>query len=256
MLSSLKHPIYEMIAKKICENEGNLIKPWCLEMDNQLQRLNRNKHIIIATMLTSFLENSTGSDIIPHLLTVNFISSTIQIFRHYRVKDKDDEFYFKMDKFFKTLSEKLQSKEIPAKDKISVLNKLLFYPGIFIFEKVTRTKIVQQITASLNAEGVKSLAALYCDVATAQKQKVAGNNQTENWINADRVYATQLVVKLMGHSSVQKENEWRLDQLKFLLKLGLFKEDDISVGTELAGKFFYYQSYRFPRSILLFYFIN
>lgn len=207
-------------------------------MDHYLQKLNRNKHIIAATMLTSFLENSTDSSIVPDLLTVNFITSTIQTFKHFRAKEKDDEFYSKMDKFFKALSQKLQSEEIPSKVKISVLKKLLFYPGIFIFEKVTRTKIVQQITLSLNAEGVKSLAKLYCDVATAKKQKIAGNDRTENWINADRVYSTQLVVKLMGHSSVQKENEWRLDQLKFLLKLGLFKEDEnISVGTELAGKF-------------------
>lgn len=234
-MKSLKHPVYQNIAKEI--QTKSLVKEWCMEMDKQIQKSNRNKVLIITTFLIEFLENTTEYTIIPAMLTNHYVVAFVHILKNSRPRDRDDEFIFKMDLFFKNLTKKLESDGVSDKTKIAVMKKLLFYPGTFIFEKITRTKIIQYITSSLSEDGVKTLAKLYKDVVIAKKLKVVNETDSENWINSDRIYAAQLLVKLLGHSAVQKSVEWRLDQLKFLVNIGFFKdnEETSSIGVELAA---------------------
>lgn len=170
---------------------------------------------------------------IPSLLSNNFIQHILNYYKN--IKD-DYEFQKSMHNFFETLLATLKKDQVKSKTKISVLKKLLFYPGTFIFEKITKSKIVQHITSNLDDDGVKNLAALYRGVVTGSERI---DSQDEHWLNNDRLYAAHLLVKLLNLPVVKEENDWKVEQLSFLVDLGLFKNDsEVNVGSELAGKIF------------------
>lgn len=151
---------------------------------------------------------------------------------------------------FTSILNALKKEEVKSKTKINVLTKLLFSPGTFIFEKITRSKLAQQITALLDADGVKELALLYREVILAEKVK--GTND-QSWWNKDRVYAAQLLVKLLSHSTMQSENEWRTEQLQFLLGLSIINDNQHSnVGMSLSGEFLCFQKQKRPKTIVLY----
>lgn len=236
MLQSTKHPIYQYISKEVAQT--TLVPKFCAELDSQLQKANRNKHICVTNMLTDMLNNLSDNSVIPEMLTNQFITMTLTSFKNMRPKDRDTEFLDKMEKFFTILTKTLEKEDVTTKTKIAVLKKLLFYPGTFMFEKYTRLKVIQHITMNLNDDGIKKLSKLYKSVVLASKPKVAGEEKTENWINLERVYAAQMMVKLFSYPVVQKEIDWKLENLKFLLDFGLFEEtEESSIGVELACKY-------------------
>lgn len=179
----------------------------------------------------------TKTSNISLLLSKNFIQQILTYFKTSHGKDKDPEFKKSVHNFFEVLLVTVKKEQVKSKTKLSVLSKLLFFPGTFIFEKITKSKIIQLITVSLDNEGVKNLGALYRGVIEGTEKIDSQKGDNENWINNDRLYAAHLLIKLLNHNSVKDENQWKVDQLCFLMKLGLFKsEEKINVGTELAGK--------------------
>lgn len=229
---SLKHPVYEEFAKAVASSQ--LLIPFITEMDISLTRPNRNKQILATVILKYICDNLSDPSLLPDLLSRNFIQQTLGYFQMLKGKQKDDEYQQKAHELFNSILNLLKKEDTKSKTKIEALEKLLFWPGTFIFEKITRSKLAQQITALLDAEGVKKLAALYQEVVLAEKLKA---NTNDTWWNKDRVYAAQLLVKLLSHPSIQTEREWRTEQLKFLLNLTIINNNRyLNVGTTLAGE--------------------
>lgn len=205
-------------------------------MDNALFRPNRNKQILVTIVLTHICNNLTNAALLPDLLLKNFIQQTLGYFRMLKGKQKDDEYQQKTQELFASILNVLKKEDVTSKTKVKVLKKLLFSPGPFIFEKITRSKLAQQITALLDAEGVKKLATLYREVVLGEKAK---ESTDQSWWNKDRVYAAQLLVKLLGHPSVQAEVQWRTEQLQFLVNLTIIEDEQRSnVGAGLSGECF------------------
>lgn len=203
------------------------------ELDHCLFKFHRNKHILATLVLKQICDNLTDFSLIPHLLTQNYLKQTLAHFKTLKLKQQDKEFQQQTHDFFNTLVNVLKKDGITTSTKFAVLERLLFYPGSLIFEKTTRSKLVQQITLLLDAEGVKKLASVYRDVVFGKKRS---HESTEAWWNNDRLYAAQLLVKLLGHTAVSGENEWRIEQLQFLMELSLIrKENGAIVGSELAA---------------------
>lgn len=228
-MDSLKHPFYKNTSKEIASND--LLREFAKHLDAQLITRNRNKLLAAIKIYTDILESVEKTSHIPSLLSKNFIQHTLNYFKN--VKD-DQEFQKTIHNFFETLLATLKKDEVKSKTKISVLKKLLFYPGTFIFEKTTKSKIVQHITASLNNDGVKNLATLYRGVVNGTERI---DSQDEHWLNNDRLYAAHLLVKMLNLPAVKDDNDWKVEQLCFLLDLGLLKtESEGNVGSELAGK--------------------
>lgn len=228
-----------------------MLSPWCVEMELQLTRPTRNKYLVATTILTVMLENMTEYSQIPEMFTTQFITIMLNTFRNTRAKDKDDDFLKIVYHFFEVLENTLKKEEVTTKTKIAILKKLLISPGTLIFEKITRSKLIQHITMSLNEEGIKKLSKIYKEIVIANKPRDI-NDENEHWINLDRTYAAQMLVKLIGNPVVQKESEWRLEQAKFLLNLGFFKTDaDSNVGIELAGmcSFIFFSSIKKKKNI-------
>ncbi|XP_063925111.1 myb-binding protein 1A-like [Zophobas morio] len=229
-LLALKHPVFDIFTKKLLES--SLIEEFFIELDQTLVRPNRNKFFVFTKLLTDILGNLNDPTIIPNILTKNYIQQTLSMYKNSVGRFKDKEFKDITQKLFETLLTSLKKDGVKSKTKIKVLKKLLFFPGIFIFEKITRSRLIQNITASLSSEGVKKLGMVYRDVILANHDKVINENISEKWWNTDRVYAAHLLVKLVNHPSTNEENEWKIEQLMFLGKLGLLK--DQAIGLELA----------------------
>lgn len=137
-------------------------------------------------LLNILLENLKDKSVIPDLLSPNFLKHMIKRFSA-DVEHKNDDVG---TGFKKALSQlvKVLDKEVKAKLHISVIKKLILYPSEIMIEKITGTKVLQMITNNLNADGVKKLSNLYREIAVNTKFK-----DKENWTNAERSYAVQLL---------------------------------------------------------------
>jgi DNA polymerase phi len=231
----LRHPIFELFIENI--SESDLIVQFFDELDRTLSRPNRNKHLVATKLLTGVLKNLKDPTFVPDLLTKNYLQHTISTYKTAVGRLKDKEFQETTQKLFEALLNSLKQDGVKHKIKIKVLKKLLFYPGTFIFEKVTKSKLVQNITGTLNAEGVKKLGGIYREVVLATSERVVNESLSERWWNMDRVYASHLLAKLVNHPSMSEEGEWKTDQLIFLMKLGLLRDQSDNVGQELADSF-------------------
>lgn len=202
-------------------------------MDKALSKYNQNKHLVIINFLTIILNNIEKPNDLPQLFEEHFIQQTITVFRQLKGGQKDYQLKQLTHTLFNVIPEVLKKEEVKEKTKIAILKKLLFHPGTFIFEKITKSKLVQHITSTLKNEGVKKLAVIYKEVVLLENEKFNADT-SETFQNNDRLYAANLLVKLLCHPEVNEENEWKCEQLKFLLRLGLTKQP--KVGVELASK--------------------
>lgn len=232
---SLKHPIYSEFSQQIAQAAN--LPAFLNALDETLYKFHRNKHLITTVILSEIVRNLTNFTVIPQLLTHNYLKQTLAHFKTFKPKQQDIKFQQYTHAFFNTLVEVLKKPEITSEIKFNVLERLLFYPGSLIFEKTTKSRLIQQITLLLDVQGVKELGMVYRGVVVGEKRP---NVSTDTWWNNDRLYAAQLLVKLLGHAAVLGENEWRCEQLQFLMELSLLRMDNngVQIGVELAGECF------------------
>lgn len=217
-----------------------LLSSFFNELDKHLKTPNRNRLLVFLTILTNTLinisENNKPLDNIESLLTGNLITQMLGYFRTFKGKQRDKDYHEAVQKLFDTLLGLFRKETAKSDVKIGVIKKLLFDPGTFVFEKVTKSKIVQQITSTLDVEGVKNLGSVYRSV-TEGSEKINTENESETWLNNDRLYSAHLLIKLLSLPTMKGENDWKAEQLEFLLRISLFRNaETANVGRELAGK--------------------
>lgn len=217
-----------------------LLSSFFNELDKHLKTPNRNRLLVFLTILTNTLinisENNKPLDNIESLLTGNLITQILGYFRTFKGKQRDKEYHDAVQKLFDTLLALFRKETAKSDVKIGVIKKLLFDPGTFVFEKVTKSKIVQQITSTLDVEGVKNLGLVYRRV-TEGSEKINTENESETWLNNDRLYSAHLLIKLLSFPVMKGENDWKAEQLEFLLRISLFRDaETANVGRELAGE--------------------
>lgn len=189
---------------------------------------NRNRFLITTELFSNILRNIKDSTVIPNLLTRNYIQQLLNNFKSLKMTKKDPEFCQIIQNFFNQLINSLKVENVPSEVKINVLKRLQFSPGSFVFEKITKSKTIQQITAILDSDGVQSLAKIYQDVVSGEQL-----DKNDNWFNNDRLYAAHLLVKLLNHPSIHNNIEFRVEGMKFLMDLSLMKNE--AIGCELAA---------------------
>lgn len=227
-ITNLQHPIYELFSKSLVASP-HLTKFLTL-IDSNLARKHRNKQIISTIILKYILNNLTDSALIPEVLLPNFVRNTLNYFKEFTGKQRDDEYQKAAREFFESILNSLKREEVPSEIKLGVLEKLLFNPGTFHFEKVTKSRLPQQILTLLDTESIMKFADSYREVILGTKAK--GNS----WFNSDRLYAAQMLVKLFNYPQMQTENKWKLEQLIFLLNLCIVRNEEYSnIGSDLLG---------------------
>ncbi|CAH1962922.1 unnamed protein product [Acanthoscelides obtectus] len=233
-INLLKHPVYEQVSKDIAVSSS--LPDIVNALDNLIQQPNRNRQMIINTIYNFILKNITDHSIIPDLLTKNFIQHNLEYLKSLQRPNEDPEFKQKFDSFLTELLEAMKHEEVTDKIKITVLKKLIVSPGTLNFEKITSSKVVQQIALTLTSKGVRKLAVVYRTVINAHGKDESGDKE-KNWLNNDRLYATHMLVKLLNSPSVKEENEFKIEQLTYLMELALLKDNscDVHLGYELTA---------------------
>ncbi|XP_050302470.1 myb-binding protein 1A-like protein [Anthonomus grandis grandis] len=233
-ITTLKHPLYDTI---ILDLTPEIVPKFITELDKHLRTPNRNRLLAFMKLLTNILSLVTSDKYyteVPSLITRNFVTQLLGYFRTFKGKQKDKEYHDAVQKLFETIVAVFSKENTNSDVKISVIKKLLFDPGTFVFEKVTKSKIIQQITLTLDTEGVKNLAKVYRGVVDGT-ETINSENDSETWLNNDRLYSAHLLIKLLGFPAMKQENDWRVEQLTFLLSVSLLRErSGMNVGRELA----------------------
>ncbi|XP_067015674.2 myb-binding protein 1A [Anabrus simplex] len=231
MLTSLRHPVYEEFCSQLAVSKI-LLPFWTMGVEPQLIRPNRNRTLAVLEMLQHILKNLDDKTKIPELLTRNFLDN---ILRGCNIKEPGNDVPAKARQVFGQIGILLQGEDVDDATRLSVLKRLLFYPGDFLFEKITGTKLVQLLMSQLKGEAIRELAEIYREVLSAEKPKVKGaNGETGFWTGQERLYAAQLFTRLLARPSVMEDLEWKERQMKFLVEIGLF----VSPRNE-AGEFIY-----------------
>ena len=131
--------------------------------------------------------------VIPKLLSEKYLQHMLRKCKFSNKKKKDEvivAFQNVMISLTQVISENTEDKM-----KISTLKRLILYPGDLMIEKLTGSKVIQLITASLKAEGVKKLSKVYREIVEYPKAKEKCNEHKEPWTNAERIYTAQLLTK-------------------------------------------------------------
>ncbi|OCF44480.1 DNA polymerase phi subunit [Kwoniella heveanensis CBS 569] len=108
------------------------------------------------------------------------------------------------------------TKENP-KVGFTLLSQLVGKHGRQDFDKVTKTKTVENIMGSLNAEGVKDFVAYLQEVIL-----VGGDNLDNARIEERRLWALDQLLALCRNGSVPKDDAWISSLIDFLLVHGFF----------------------------------
>ncbi|XP_071453092.1 myb-binding protein 1A [Hetaerina americana] len=247
-ISYMKHPVYEEYCQQIASTEHVLL--FWSSIEKHLVKPNRNRQLMTLEILKHIFSHLQDKTQFPAFISPPFINITLKSKESKRQsQDQDMSGIFpKVKEVFAVLMNKLLSEDVNDKVKVEMLKKLLFYPGNFMIEKNTGLKIVQPITTSLAVKGMKKLAKVYQDVVSGKTslKEQSGNVVRKPdfkvlpWKNKERVYAAQLLARLVGVPVMASELEWKFKQAKFLLHWGVFSKqnshsDEIGVvGLELS----------------------
>nr|XP_033331334.1 myb-binding protein 1A [Megalopta genalis] len=234
------HPVFKLF----CENlsSGDLITEFWMYIDQKFTKPSRIDEHLAIEILKLILSSSTDKSILPSLLSTNYMQHMLKRFYGNKKHDKD-EVLVAFKEILHLLVSATASSDTKLKTQIAVLKKLILYPGDLMIEKKTGTKVVQMITGNLNLEGIKKVSKIYKDIIENMIPKEMLGTKTKTfWTNTERIYAAHLLTRLMGYSVTLMDQEWRLEQLKFLFTQGLCEMTNVGVDLALQLKEAFYHA--------------
>ncbi|XP_014218699.1 myb-binding protein 1A-like protein [Copidosoma floridanum] len=266
-----KHPVHQLFCE-ILTSKGKpelVIKFWeaideCF--DSQTHKLIKTEKYMAVELFHLLIENhgkyvasmkdkdpadkkkhpkNEAKSFFPSLLSTNFLKYFLKRFKTNPIKNDEIAMDFQkaLTLFVKVLDQDLEfqvqnsliNKDEESKLRISIIKKLIMFPGDLMIEKLTGTKVFQILFQKLNANGIEELSDLFREIAANTKFKEKPDCEPEPWRFEERIYAMQIFsVKLMNHSEMMNNHDWRLEQLKFLFNLGLC---ETNVEQELLSPF-------------------
>lgn len=223
-LSFQHHPVYKVFIDWLVSNNIQLVSNFSIEVDHYLQqdKSSFNKFSLALTILTHLAELITDTAAIPDILQKNLLQQMLSYCNQTRGSPKDS-IKQSINKFLDKIAVNLAKDSCNQEDKIETLKRLWFNPGSVDFERIVTSKIIHQIIAGLNFEGVKQLADLLVQIIKGEninEQRHINNNQ--------RVYAAQLLVKTISHPKANEDVSWKAQKLIILADVSLFMHPDIS----------------------------
>ncbi|XP_003704944.2 MYB binding protein 1a [Megachile rotundata] len=230
---SCHHPVFKLFCENLVSTD--LVSDFWTHIDCKFTKPSKTDEHLAVQMFKFILSSVKDKSILLSLLSPNYMQYMLTKFSRFKRHDKD-EVLMAFKEILNSLVTVVSSDNIKSKLQIAVLKKLIIYPGDLMIEKKTGTKVVQTVTSNLSLEGIKKVSKIYRNIIENTLPKEKSNIKTESfWTNAERIYAAHLLTRLMGHYKTVVDQEWRLDQLKFLFVYGLCEMPN--VGVELASQF-------------------
>jgi hypothetical protein len=185
-----KHPIYKVFCEKLVTTK--YVEHFWMGIDERFIKPSKTDEYLGVELFNLILDSNINKSIIPTLLSQNFLKYILKRFSS-NPRHKVDDIAIGFKKGLFQIVKLLKDKELKAKLQISIVKKLILYPGDLMIEKITGTKILQMLISNLNADGIKKLANLYREIAANTKFKEKSNSDPQPWTNMERTYAAQLL---------------------------------------------------------------
>ncbi|XP_017879918.1 myb-binding protein 1A-like protein [Ceratina calcarata] len=237
---SCHHPIFKLFCENIISTK--LVTEFWSCVDQQFVRPSKPDEYLAIQLLKFMLSNIVDKSMIPSLLSPNYMQYMLKKFSESKKHNKD-EVLLGFKEVLNLLVSAINSDSTKLKTQITVLKKLILYPGDLMIEKKTGIKIIQILTGNMNSDGVKKVSNIYRDIIENSTSKEKRNTKAESfWTNAERIYAAHLLTRLMGHPKMLEDKEWRIDQLKFLFMYGLCEMPNVGIDLALQLKETFYRA--------------
>ncbi|KZC14630.1 PREDICTED: DNA polymerase V [Dufourea novaeangliae] len=241
------HPVFKVFCENLTSCE--LISEFWMCIDQKFTKPTKSNEYLAVEILKLLLSNIADKSILPLLLSSNYMQHMLRKFSDNK-RHGTDEVLVAFKEVLNLLVSATSSNDTKLKTQIAVLKKLILYPGDLMVEKKTGTKVVQMITGNLSLEGIKKVSKIYRDIIenTIVKEKADAKSETF-WTNAERMYAAHLLTRLMGYSVTLTDQEWRLEQLKFLFTHGLCEISNVGVdlASHLKEAFYHGLDHKLPK---------
>ncbi|XP_076642327.1 MYB binding protein 1a [Halictus rubicundus] len=241
------HPVFKLFCQNL--TSGELITEFWMYIDQKFTKPSRIDEHLSVEIFKLILSNTADKSVLPALLSTNYIQHMLKKFYGNKKHDKD-EVLVAFKEILHLLASATTSIDTKLKTQIAVLKKLMLYPGDLMIEKKTGTKVVQMITGNLSLEGIKKVSKIYRDIIENTIPKEIPDTKTKTfWTNTERIYAAHLLTRLMGYSVTLMEQEWRLEQLKFLFTQGLCEMQNVGVdlAPQLKEAFYHALDHKLPK---------
>ncbi|XP_015174164.1 PREDICTED: myb-binding protein 1A-like protein [Polistes dominula] len=229
-IKSCHHPVFVLFCEKLAATD--LVTDFWLVIDSKFKKPSKTHEYVAIEILKHLLVHLNDKTVLPSLLSSDFLQHMLKKCSILK-RNNNDEVVVAFKDLLSLLITSV--KDIKTKIQINVLKKLILYPGDLMIEKKTGVKIIQLITSNLNADGVKKLSNIYRTIIENTIPKERERSQTESWTNSERIYAVQLLTRLINHPAILSDPDWKLNQLKFLFLFGFCEVPQ--VGVELIQHF-------------------
>lgn len=238
-MAAIAHPSYDTLSRHLLSvKRSQLVAFWTSEINETLAAPNKIKEVVTLKLLTDLLGDQTNpldARTALKLLTPRFIKMIVASLKSLKLQKHDvlatfyAEFFNALNEYF---SERLGPDD-PA--KIELLQRFLLHPGNLLLEKYLPQNTIHQLINKLGPSGIRTLFATYKSIFLGQLPKDPKDTTVE-WLNVERLHACQMMQYLLGQKSAQSsgEQDWRTEQLVFLMTVGLFNVN--ASGDEVVSK--------------------
>lgn len=221
------HPSYEALGIYLSANvpEKKLLEFWQKEINEVLLAPTKLKEIsTLRLLITLFAEGRISPTTAIKLLSNPLIIMITKSVRNVRQQKQVDYTGSLYTKLFNSIEKYFQARSgIQESHKVKIIQRFIDYPGTLTIEKMSPNRMIHKFICQLKAEGVHQMFDFYKSILLDRKAK---NPKTaEKWLHTEKEHCVQMIQTLLMQKSVHNDHEWRIEQLKFLLKYGLFHVD-------------------------------
>lgn len=229
-MAAIAHPSYDTLSRHLSSvKRSQLVAFWTTEINETLAAPNKIKEVVTLKILTDLLNdtvNPLDAKTALKLLTARFVKMIVYSLKSLKLQKHDvlvtfyAEFFDALKQYFDTLANDDAA-------KVELLQRFLLHPGNLLLEKYLPQNTIHQLINKLGQSGVQSLFDTYKSIFLGHLAKDPKDSAAE-WLNVERLHACQMLQYLLAQKSVQSSTasqEWRTEQLTFLMQVGLFHVD-------------------------------
>lgn len=226
VMIAVTHPSYDGLGIFLANSvpEKSLLEFWRKEINEILLAPTKLKEIATLRVLTNMLKRGKlQAKTVTSLLSNAFVALITKSLRTAKQDKREEYMNVLYNDFFDAVEEylaTLPSDENGETSKVALIQRFIDRPGTVLLEKYTPVRVIHKLIGKLTSVGVQQLFEFYKGILFDIKSKNA--KADDGWLHTEKEHCVQMLQFLLNQKCVQADHEWRTEQLKLLLKLGLF----------------------------------
>lgn len=222
IMVAVTHPSYEAFGHYLSSvPEKKLLDFWQKEINEILLAPTKYKEIVTLRLLTIiFNDGKIKPKTALSLLSNSFIALITKALKNGKQQKNNESLPALYTELFEAIEKYMKQEGVTEGDKVAFILKFVESPSTLVIEKYTPSRMIHKFITLLKSDGVHQLFEFYKNILLDRKTK--NPKSKEGWLHVEREHCVQMLQTLLVQKSVHSDNEWRAEQLQFLLKYGLF----------------------------------